>query len=208
MLGLPANSPYGPQVLGWLARLGATLPFAQAAALLAELTGLQEVRRVSATTVRRHTQALGATAVALAEEEVARLVRLVRLEPGSEPEPPPATAPPERLVLGADGAMAPLVGGEWGEVKLVGVGEPKAARGPGGPARTTALSYFARLADAESFGLQARGELKAARGRAGGSGGRRARRGTLAARLCGLSPARCAAHPRLAACRRASLGRS
>ena len=42
------------------------MPFAQAAALLEDLTGI----RVSAATIRRQTEALGATAVALADAEV------------------------------------------------------------------------------------------------------------------------------------------
>jgi hypothetical protein len=144
-LGLLGNSPYSPQVLGWLARLGATLPFAQAAALLAEFTGLQ----VSAATVRRQTEAVGATAVAQAEAEVVRL----------EQELPAPSVAPERLVVGADGAMVPLVGGEWAEMKQVSVGEPVGGGAAAGSARTGALSYFARLADAETFGRLALGEL-------------------------------------------------
>jgi hypothetical protein len=147
-LGL-SGSRYSPQVLSWLARLGATVPFAQATALLRELTGIQ----VSAATLRRHTEAVGATAVALAEEAVDRL----------EDETPPPLAGPERLVLSADGAMVPLVGGEWAEMKLVTLGEPSHRRSadetgpPGG--RTEHLSYFARLSDAEKFGRQALVEL-------------------------------------------------
>jgi hypothetical protein len=76
------------------------LPLVQAAALLHELTGM----RVRASTRRRQTAALGATAVALAEAAVARL----------EEETPPPPPGPERLVLGADGAMVPLVGGARG----------------------------------------------------------------------------------------------
>jgi hypothetical protein len=155
-LGL-SGSRYSPRVLGWLARLGATVPFAEAAALLAELTGI----RVSAATVRRQTEALGATALALAEAEVARLEQ-------EWPLPPVA---PDRLVVSVDGAMVPLRGGEWAEVKLVSVGEPESRAAPAGEGnraagasgargvRTGHLSYFARLDDAETFGRQALGEL-------------------------------------------------
>lgn len=153
---MPAHSPYGARVLGWLARLGATLPFAQAAALVGELTGIP----VSASTVRRQTEAVGATAVAAAEVEVARLER-------ETPAPPTR---PARLVLGADGAMVPLVGGRWGEVKLLTIGVPTDPTAPAAPAdvpavpgagtrRTGELSYFARLADAATFGRQALGEV-------------------------------------------------
>jgi hypothetical protein len=137
-------------VLGWLARLGATVPFAEVAALLAELTGI----RVSAATVRRQTEALGATVVTLAEAEVARLEQ-------EWPLPPVA---PERLVVSVDGAMVPLRGGEWAEMKLVSVGEPepesRAGEGPlAAGVRLRQLSYFARVSDAETFGRQALGEL-------------------------------------------------
>lgn len=151
---MPAHSPYSAQVLGWLARLGATLPFAQAAAVVRDLTGLP----VSASTVRRQTEALGATAVLRAEVEVA----------GLERETPAPPTRPAQVVLGADGAMVPLVGGRWGEVKLLTLGVPTAgpADTPADPAseaaagrRTAELSYFARLADAETFGRQALGEV-------------------------------------------------
>jgi len=52
---------------GWLARLGADLSFARAVFWARELTGIA----VSAATMRRHTEALGATAVAQADANVA-----------------------------------------------------------------------------------------------------------------------------------------
>lgn len=140
-LGL-SGSRYSAQILTWLARLGAEVPFARAAFWLEELTGVV----VSAATVRRQTEALGATAVAQTEAEVTRLARQA-----SEP-----LAHPERLVLGADGAMVPLVGGEWAEVKLLSVGVPEAR---GEQVRTECLAYFARLADADTFATQALAEL-------------------------------------------------
>jgi hypothetical protein len=63
-LGLGGGSRCSPKVLRWLVRLGGTLPFDQAAELLADLTGLV----VSAATVRRLCEA-----VALAEAEVDRI---------------------------------------------------------------------------------------------------------------------------------------
>jgi hypothetical protein len=90
--------------------------------------------------------------VALSEAEVARLERL-EAAPGAPGAP---GAPPERIVLGADGAMVPLVGGEWAEVKLVSMGEPT---WQGSELRTTRVSYFARLADAAAFERAALEEL-------------------------------------------------
>lgn len=149
VLGL-SGSRYSPRVLRWLARLGANAPFAEAAALLADLTGI----RVSAATVRRQTEALGATVVTLAEAEVARIEQ-------EWPLPPVA---PARLVVSVDGAMVPLRGGEWAEMKLVSLGEPEGRGEPAEPeahsaVQTGQLSYFARLCDAETFGRQALGEL-------------------------------------------------
>ncbi len=145
-LGLSPSCRCGPRVLQWLVRLGAELPFARAAFWIEELLGIV----VSAATVRRQTEAVGATAVALADAEVARIER----------ETPPPVTHPEQLVVGADGAMVGLVAGEWAEVKLLSVGRPQ-ARGdrPGAQLRLHSLAYFARLADAETFGRQALGEL-------------------------------------------------
>lgn len=157
------------------------MPFAQAADLLHELTGI----RVSAATLRRQTEALGATAGALVEAEVERL----------EQETPPPPPGPEQLVLGADGAMVPLVRGEWAEVKLLTLGEPRPRRAAGtepATSRTERIAYFARLTDAETCGRQALVELHR-RGleTAGDGGGRRggAGWGPLAADLCGRPPA-------------------
>ncbi len=138
-LGL-SGSRYSQRLHGWVVRLGAELPFARAAFWLHELCGIT----LSAATVRRQTEAVGASAVALAEAEVARLERAA---------PQPSVAP-ARLVLGADGAMVPLVGGAWGEVKLLSIGEPTPAASGVAP-RTQQVSYFARLTDAQTFGAQA-----------------------------------------------------
>lgn len=126
-------------------RLGADVPFARAAFWLHELCGIT----VSAATMRRQTEAVGASAVALAEAQVAPLER-------AAPAPP---VQPERLVLGADGAMVPLVGGEWGEVKLLSIGEPAPVSASRASVRAQHVSYFARLADAQTFGAQALGEM-------------------------------------------------
>jgi hypothetical protein len=146
------GSPSSPRVLSWQVRLGAAWPFTPAAALLQDLTGM----RVSAATVRRQTEAVGARAVALAEAEVERLAQ----------EGPLPSVAPARLVVSVDGAMVPLRQGVWAEMKLVRIGEPeqdarpaKAAEGsPPAGGRTRHLSYFARIDDAEVFGRQALGE--------------------------------------------------
>lgn len=120
-------------------RLGAWVPFRPAAALLAEFTGT----RVDEATVRRRTEAAGAAYVAVQEGEVAALERQA---------PAPCPGPPLQL-LSVDGAMVPLVGGAWAEVKTLAVGAvqpPKLERGER-VVHTADLSYFSRRAEAADF---------------------------------------------------------
>ena len=55
------------------------------------------------------------------------------------------------MVMSADGAFVPLVGGQWGEVKLLAIGhvevQEEGAAGAIPVVNTTHLSYFARLTD-------------------------------------------------------------
>jgi hypothetical protein len=106
------------------------MPFAPAAELLAAFTAA----RISEPTVRRLTEAAGAAYVGLQAEAVDRLER-------EAAAPPPGPAVQH---LSVDGAMVPLVGGAWAEVKTLAIGTVAAGR-------TEALSYFSRLADAEAF---------------------------------------------------------
>lgn len=133
-----------------LARLSAQRPFRQAAADLAFFWGVQ----VSEATARRHARAAGAAVGALQEAELARL------EAGLEP-PASADGPVAVQQVSADGAMVPLVGGAWAEVKTLAVGTVEATREPDGApgARAVDLSYFSRLADAATFTRQATVEL-------------------------------------------------
>jgi hypothetical protein len=97
--------------------------------------------------VRRYTQGAGAAYVA---EQTAELERL-------ESERPMVPAGPTVQYLSADGAMVPLVGGQWAEVKTLAIGEVEERRGADGvpEAHTNNLTYFSRLADAETFTRQA-----------------------------------------------------
>jgi hypothetical protein len=133
--------PLTPTLHEGAVRLGTSLPFAEAAGHLARFTGVT----VSEATVRRLTEAAGAAYVEVQEAEAARLLV----------DAPPAPPGPAKLQLSADGAMVPLVGGEWGEVKLLAIGEivPDPAEPEG--VRTTDLSYFARRLGVEAFVAQA-----------------------------------------------------
>lgn len=134
---LPGNlTPFGQE---GAARLAAWMPFAKAAEMMGVLCGAQ----VSEASVRRQAEVSGAAYVRVQEEEVTRILR----------ELPQAEAGPAKQLLSVDGAMVPLLAGEWAEVKtlVIGVvGEAKEERGET-VVRTGELSYFSRLSDAESF---------------------------------------------------------
>jgi hypothetical protein len=133
-----------PSLLEHVVRLGARLPFAQAAA---EITAVRRVA-ISASTVRRQTERAGAVEVETIAAAVERLER-------EAPSPPPG---PDKAVVSVDGAMVPLIGGIWAEVKTLAVGEA-IGTGPEGEAQTRGWSYFSRLADAETFERLALWEL-------------------------------------------------
>ncbi|HEV2461916.1 MAG TPA: ISKra4 family transposase [Ktedonobacterales bacterium] len=145
-----------PHLQEQLAHLGTWLPFASAAAMLARFTQVQ----VSAATARRLTEVVGRAYAAVQQAEVERLCD----------ELPPVPQGPEQAVVSVDGAMVPLRGGEWAEVKTLVVGEVlppgappgqrQAGEGTAPPdGRTTALSYCSRLADVEQFNAAVLGEL-------------------------------------------------
>lgn len=133
-----------PTLQAGVVRLGASLPFAEAARHLAWFTGT----RVGEETMRRLTETAGAALVAA---ETAAAMRLEQTAP-----PPPMG--PAVLQMSVDGAMVPLVGGAWGEVKLLVIGEvtPDAAKPE--RVRTGKLSYFARRAEVGEFVRQAGSE--------------------------------------------------
>ena len=132
--------PLTPFLVESLVRLGSWLPFAPAAQLLAHFTSVS----VSEPTVRRRTEEAGAAYVALQTEEAAALER----------DLPAAPAGAAIQQLSVDGAMVPLVQGEWAEVKTLAlgtIGEPGWERDHW-QVHATELSYFSRLAHHEEFG--------------------------------------------------------
>jgi len=127
-----------PTVAEGVTRLGTWMPFGPAARLLGFFWGVA----VSESSVRRQTESAGAAYVAVQAAERERVDR-----EGAEPPPGP---PIQQLSL--DGAMVPLVGGEWAEVKTAVIGTVTTRRGPEGPeVHTEHPSYFSRLADAATF---------------------------------------------------------
>lgn len=119
-----------------MTRLATRMPFAQAADHLAFFWGVT----VSAATVRRQTEAAGAAYVAVQTAAVEDLMR-------AQPAAPPGPAVQQ---VSADGAMVPLVGGAWAEVKTVAIGTIE-QEGRTGAIHTGNLSYFPRLAEHTTF---------------------------------------------------------
>src|SRR5260370_5129897 len=140
-----------PRLQEQLAHLGTWMPFLPAAQMLARFTGVP----VSAATARRLTEVVGRAGAAVEAAEVAHLLEAL----------PPVPDGPERAVVSVDGAMVPVRGGEWAEVKtlvvgevgVVAAGEEAAPLAP--EVRTRALSYCSRLADIEQFNEAVLGEL-------------------------------------------------
>lgn len=111
------------------------LPFEQVPALLRFFTGVS----VGNETVRRLTEEAGRALVAIEEAEYAQLQQAL-------PESPDGPAVQQ---LSADGAMVPVLHGEWAEVRTLVIGEltPNEQHEP----HATNLTYFSRLTDAATF---------------------------------------------------------
>ena len=137
-----------PRLQESVVRLSTWIPsFAKAAAELAFFTNVH----VSRETARRLTEAAGATQVA---RETAATERLLT----QQPRPP---AGPDALTFSVDGAMIPLVNGQWTEVRTLAVGQVLAPTdaAAGTLCQTSTWSYFSRRADSATFTEQATVEL-------------------------------------------------
>lgn len=130
-----------------LVRLGAWIPFRFSAELIEDLLRVT----VSKSSAARLTQSAGAAYVALQNEEADRIER----------EAPPAPPGSDRMVISADGAMVPLVHGEWAEVKTLVIGEvlPAVLERGEWVVHTEKLSYCSRLTNSEHFGHLTLGEI-------------------------------------------------
>jgi hypothetical protein len=143
---LPGNLT--PRLQEALARLSTVQPsFAKATRELAFFTGTT----VHPDSARRRSEAAGAVLVAYETAQAARVLR-------EHPTPPPG---PTTLVFEVDGAMVPIVGGAWMEVRTLAVGavQPPRDTPDGVVIETSEVSYFSRLSDSDRFAEQAVLEL-------------------------------------------------
>lgn len=122
-----------------LVRLGTWMPFPRAAQMLTWLTGAA----VREATARRLTEQAGAAYADLQTEEAEHELS----------EPVPAQNGSQPLVMSVDGAMVPLLHGEWAEVRTLAIGEvpPAVKKKDEWRVPTDNISYFSRLADAQTF---------------------------------------------------------
>ena len=129
-------------------RLGTWRPFEQVPEAVFFFTKV----RIGEETARRLTEQAGAAQVAVE----AAAVDILEREPTAASPPGPAVQQ-----VSVDGAMVPLVGGEWAEVKTVVVGTVEPSGGGEVPreVHTKELSYFSRLADSATFTREATVEL-------------------------------------------------
>lgn len=128
-------------------RFGAEVPFARAAGLLAAACGT----RVPAATLQRLTERAGA---AWGQLELALVETLEQA--ATDPHARPVVLPEAEVVgpdtvlqLSIDGAMVPLVHGEWTEARTAAIGQ--ITRADDGTIQTTALSYVSHITDAATF---------------------------------------------------------
>jgi len=115
------------------------MPFAKAAKELAFVLKVE----VSEPTTRRYVETAGK---AYEEYQTAEVERL-------EKTCPPVKKSSQKMFLSADGAMIPLVGGEWAEVKTLTIGEiekPVLERGEWA-VHSKNHSYFSRMAESSLF---------------------------------------------------------
>jgi hypothetical protein len=143
-----------PALVDLAVRFGTQLPFAKAAELLSAACGTV----VSHDTVRRLTERAGAVWRQL-EFDLASMLTTSAVTADTDeidiPEMDPVAAEHD-VLLSLDGAMVPLVGGEWAEIRTVVVGSLIPT--PHG-STATRLSYASRLTSATEFGLSVYGEL-------------------------------------------------
>ncbi len=130
-----------------LVRLAGWMPFGRAAELFEDFTQIT----VSSAMSRRYTEQAGAIYVQLENQEVEQLER----------EKPSAEGMAEKLQVSVDGAMVPLLAGEWAEVRTLAIGEvqPAVKEQDEWVIHTRQLSYFSRLAPAQEFERQALVEM-------------------------------------------------
>jgi hypothetical protein len=146
-----------PLQLQHLAHFASLHSFEQAAKMLRQHHGVQ----VSASTSRRQTEELGASAEAVQNEQAMAILGQKEAKPKTDA----ACQEGVKQVMSSDGAHISLRGQVWAEVKTVLIGEvheqtrPCKQR-PEQEVKTAKISYFSRMTDADTFIELATGEIE------------------------------------------------
>lgn len=129
-----------------LVRLGTWIPsFDQARKELAATLKVEVSKAMS----RRRTEAAGEAYVEVQRQEVEQIEKELPLSP----------AQPTKVQVSTDGAMVPLIGGEWTEVKTVIIGDIRAMKPGQNEVQTENISYFSRKMEAQHFNRLALAEM-------------------------------------------------
>jgi hypothetical protein len=121
--------------------------FEEAAQMLQEHHGVQ----VSASTVRRQTEEIGAEALVVQDEKEEKpLCSRIRVKEGKRDKKA------DKMMMSSDGSHISLVGKRVAEVKTMVIGEVKENKKPSKQrmnqeVKTTAISYFSRMTDSATF---------------------------------------------------------
>jgi hypothetical protein len=132
---------WSPRLQQIVTVLGTLMPFGQVPPVVDLIRGVPIAR----SSVRRLTEAAGAVLATVAQAEADQLRATL----------PPSPPGPARQQVSVDGAMVPIVGGEWREVKTLVIGDLEA----GDAGHAGQLSYVSRILEADRFAELATGEL-------------------------------------------------
>lgn len=140
-----------------LAHFASSQSFAQAAKMLLKHHGVQ----ISASTSRRQTEEIGASAEQVQNEQA----KAAYSKKDSKTEHQEKTKEPEKLVISNDGAFISLREKDWAEVKTMAIGEVEekkksSKQRPNQEVKLSNLSYFSRLADVDTLSVLVTGELE------------------------------------------------
>ncbi len=145
-----------PKQLSHLAQFASVVSFGQAVKLLKQHHGVE----VSTSTSRRQTQAIGASAEAVQNEqakEIEKQEAALRGEVSS-------TLENQKQVISSDGAYISLRDKVYAEVKTVTLGEVKehskrSRQRPAQEVKMTNITYFSRMTESQTFTELAAGEI-------------------------------------------------
>jgi len=140
----------------YLAHFATCVSFEQAAKMLMQHHGVS----ISASTSRRQTEAIGAAAEVVQDEQA----KAILLQNSSLSEKEDPSKIPAKQAISSDGCHISLRGKVYAEVKTAVIGEVqenkrRSAQRPDQEVKMTKITYFSRMAPSETFTTLATGEI-------------------------------------------------